>query len=64
MEKREIVKAWKNAEYRETLSASEQEMLPDHPCGVVDLNDDDLTAVAGGLQKNTTFLTPSCICCH
>jgi mersacidin/lichenicidin family type 2 lantibiotic len=44
----DIVRAWKDAEYRQRLSADEQAQLPQHPAGSIELADEDLPQVAGG----------------
>lgn len=63
MKKEKIVKAWKNAEFRESLSAEERAMLPDHPCGVVDLQDEDLAEIAGGTHLSCNTCN-TCDCTH
>ena len=47
MNKEMIIKAWKNEQYRHTLSVSEQASLPAHPAGLVDLDDAVLGNVSG-----------------
>jgi len=42
-----IVRAWKDAAYRESLSAEEQGMLPENPAGGFELGDAELEAVYG-----------------
>jgi len=42
-----IVRAWKNEAYRQSLSAQEQAMLPENPAGGFELTDADLEAVYG-----------------
>jgi mersacidin/lichenicidin family type 2 lantibiotic len=32
----EVVKAWKDEEYRDTLTAEQQAQLPQHPAGVIE----------------------------
>jgi mersacidin/lichenicidin family type 2 lantibiotic len=44
----DIVRAWKDAAYRESLSAQEQAMLPASPAGEFELSEADLEAVNGG----------------
>lgn len=44
----DIVRAWKDAEYRQNLSAEEQAVLPDSPAGELELTDDELNAIYGG----------------
>lgn len=43
----DIIRAWKDEEYRQTLSDAERAMLPEHPAGIVELADADLKAVCG-----------------
>jgi mersacidin/lichenicidin family type 2 lantibiotic len=43
-----IIRAWKDEEYRSSLSDTERAMLPDHPAGLIELQEADLDAIAGG----------------
>ena len=45
-----VIRAWKDADYRESLSEAERALLPQHPAGLVNLADSDLDAAAGGLR--------------
>lgn len=47
-----IIRAWKDASFRDGLSETERSLLPDHPAGIIELADTRLTNVAGG-QKFT-----------
>lgn len=42
----DIVRAWKDAEYRQSLSAEEQALLPEHPAGAIELTDEELLQAA------------------
>ncbi|HZO76125.1 MAG TPA: mersacidin/lichenicidin family type 2 lantibiotic [Ktedonobacteraceae bacterium] len=42
------IRAWKDSEYRETLSAEELALLPEHPAGQIELSEEDLLNVVGG----------------
>jgi mersacidin/lichenicidin family type 2 lantibiotic len=53
MSKVNIVRAWKDAEYRQALSEAERALLPQHPAGIVELSDDDLAYTAGGTDTGT-----------
>ena len=44
----DIIRAWKDEEYRNSLSAEQQEQLPANPAGLVELNDEDMSSVSGG----------------
>ena len=38
----EIVRAWKDEEYRDTLTAEERAQLPEHPSGVIEFGQPQL----------------------
>lgn len=46
-----VIRAWKDNEYRESLSEIEREQLPAHPAGLLELTDAELAEVAGGKKK-------------
>ncbi|HKS26456.1 MAG TPA: mersacidin/lichenicidin family type 2 lantibiotic [Pyrinomonadaceae bacterium] len=50
MTKTNIIRAWKDEEYRRSLSEAERAMLPDNPAGVMELSDAELGLVAGGTE--------------
>jgi len=62
----DIVRAWKDAEYRASLSPAERALVPAHPAGLVELNDADLDDAAGGytwtsgVRCQNTFAGPGC----
>jgi mersacidin/lichenicidin family type 2 lantibiotic len=47
MDKNQIIRAWKDEEYRLSLGDHERRMLPAHPSGLVDLSDESLGQVGG-----------------
>ena len=51
-----IIRAWKDAEYRNSLSAAELAALPENPAGLVELPEEELAAVAGG----RSYFTGTC----
>ena len=60
-----IVRAWKDEEYRLSLSEAERALLPGHPAGAIDLTDAALGEAAGGLALTTTggwVLTDAYVC--
>lgn len=72
MSDRDIIRAWKDEEYRLGLSETERSTLPNHPAGLIDLTDAELD-VAGartekamslgccqGLTSDTCFSWQSC----
>jgi mersacidin/lichenicidin family type 2 lantibiotic len=51
MTRDQIIRAWKDEDFRRGLNASELAALPDHPAGAVDLTDAELGmvgALSGG----------------
>jgi mersacidin/lichenicidin family type 2 lantibiotic len=48
MAKQQIIRAWKDPAYRNSLSAAERAALPANPAGGIELSDRDLGKVAGG----------------
>jgi mersacidin/lichenicidin family type 2 lantibiotic len=48
----EIVKAWKDSEYRETLTTEQLDQLPEHPSGVIEI------AESEEAEKNSFGLRP------
>ena len=48
MSNEKIIRAWKNAEYRLSLSEAERALLPTNPAGAIELGDADLDVVVGG----------------
>ena len=49
MSKANIIRAWKDEEFRNGLSDAEREMIPENPAGLMELTDEALDVVAGGL---------------
>ena len=48
MSKIDIVRAWKDEEYRSSLSEAQRAELPNNPAGLVELSESDLREAAGG----------------
>ena len=48
MSKLDIVRAWKDEEYCESLTAADRSRLPQNPAGIVELTDPDMAQVEGG----------------
>ena len=49
----DIIRAWKDEGYRNSLSEAERAALPPHPAGLIALTDEELGAVAGGRFGST-----------
>jgi mersacidin/lichenicidin family type 2 lantibiotic len=51
----DIVRAWKDLEYRQTLNDDELALLPENPVGEIELSDAELAMVQGaGAHKGHT----------
>ena len=44
----QIIRAWKDEDFRHNLSAAERALLPEHPAGLIDLTAAELDALTGG----------------
>lgn len=53
MSQLDIIRAWKDEDYANSLTDTQRLMLPQNPAGIIELTDQDLDEAAGG----TTFLT-------
>ena len=51
----DVVRAWKDAEYRESLSSEELALVPAHPAGEVELAEEDLLGITGGLLDSVNI---------
>jgi mersacidin/lichenicidin family type 2 lantibiotic len=60
MKRIDIVRAWKDEEYRMSLSEAEQSQIPPCPAGIIDLSDTDLDDIAGGRTERLLTIT----CCQ
>ena len=66
MTKKKIVRAWKDAEYRNSLSETERAALPAHPAGLIELSDASLNDVTGALRlaaETTLWTCTMCLPC-
>ena len=59
MKKLDIIRAWKNPVYRDSLSAEELASFPAHPAGLAELTDEELKKASGlrGVLALTTIQT-------
>jgi mersacidin/lichenicidin family type 2 lantibiotic len=58
MKKVDVVRAWRDAEYRSTLDADVRNSLPASPAGIVDINDDALRSITGGCGNTNCSCGP------
>ncbi|GHO92772.1 hypothetical protein KSF_028200 [Reticulibacter mediterranei] len=57
----DIIRAWKDEEYRNSLSSEELAMLPANPAGALELSDADLESVHGA--KGCDFVNTNALAC-
>jgi mersacidin/lichenicidin family type 2 lantibiotic len=61
-----IIRAWKDASFRAGLSDTERALLPEHPSGLIELDDAQLETAAGArppYTENNTCTLDSYVCC-
>ncbi len=54
----DIVRAWKDQEYFDSLNETQRSGLPQAPAGLVELNDAQLGGIAAGLRNACSCLCP------
>ena len=62
MTKDQIIRAWKDEEFRSSLSELELSVLPEHPAGMVQISDDEMGNVGGQATTGTILDIPSVLC--
>ena len=55
-----IIRAWKDAEFRDTLSAGERALIPANPAGLVELTDEALDALVAGAAASASCCWSTC----
>jgi mersacidin/lichenicidin family type 2 lantibiotic len=53
MSHQDIIRAWKDRNYREGLTEEQRSQLPDNPAGVVELSGEILETISGGRGGGT-----------
>ncbi|HZR38544.1 MAG TPA: mersacidin/lichenicidin family type 2 lantibiotic [Ktedonobacteraceae bacterium] len=59
----DIIRAWKDEQYRDSLSAEERELLPENPAGAIELTDEEMEQAQGGSISLTSNCSTSLILC-
>ena len=54
----DIARAWKDEEYRNNLTPEQLAQLPPNPAGEVEMSDEDLDDISGGLAVCTHSISP------
>lgn len=52
----DITRAWKDEEYRNSLSEEQRSQLPENPAGKIELTQEDLQSVVGGRIHTEAFI--------
>jgi mersacidin/lichenicidin family type 2 lantibiotic len=57
MKQEEIIRAWKDEDYRSSLNETQLRALPEHPSGLIELSGEEMATVGG----QTTSVVPAMI---
>ena len=58
----DVIRAWRDEDYRLSLSADEQAQLPPSPIGALELTDAELDLAAGGIEAEKPCTCGCCTC--
>ena len=58
MKTNDVIRAWKDPNYRAGLSDDERAALPASPAGTIDVSETDLVGVEGGGGSNNLYCVP------
>ena len=47
----DIIRAWKDENYRNSLSDEQRAQLPQNPAGIIDLSEQEMESIVGGLKN-------------
>lgn len=62
MSKIDVIRAWKDEEYRLSLTEAQRAALPANPAGAIELTEAELSAVAGGATTALCSASTSTSC--
>lgn len=51
----DVIRAWKDPKFRNSLSEAVRAALPSHPAGAIELSDADLGSVTGGIAPTESW---------
>ena len=46
----DIIRAWKDEDYRNSLSEDQRQLLPENPAGMIELSDESMQDLKGGCK--------------
>lgn len=58
---KDIIRAWKDSSFRESLSEEQRALLPTNPIGAM-LSEEQLQAITGGMRDQCSTDTGGCSC--
>lgn len=64
MNKRDIIRAWKDEIFRKNLTSDEQALLPEHPAGEIVLSEREMAQVNGGIVWTDDPDPTGCMSCQ
>lgn len=64
MSQQDIIRAWKDPEFRNSLSEDQRSQLPENPAGILEIPDESLETIVGGIANHTGHGTGThcCVC--
>jgi mersacidin/lichenicidin family type 2 lantibiotic len=62
MKKRNVIRAWRDGEYFDSLSIAEVASMPESPAAMIELGDDVLASVTGGCSFANGYCPTSTLC--
>lgn len=54
----DIIRAWKDEDYRNSLSAEQRSQLPENPAGMLEMEDQEMQSLVGGKRLSTGTSQP------
>ncbi len=51
----DIIRAWKDESFRDSLTEEQRSQLPENPAGIVELQDEELESLQGGKPAEVTL---------
>ena len=52
MSNNNIIRAWKDEDYFDSLSEEERVLVPENPAGIVEMSNEEMESIAGGGCRN------------
>jgi mersacidin/lichenicidin family type 2 lantibiotic len=56
----DVIRAWKDEQYRASLTEEQRASLPANPVGMIDVSDAELEDVVGGLKNCSSYEASAC----